>query len=195
MTIKETSTSVPTASLAVDRPASTSIPPQDLLAAFQNFDQEELIPLEKVYEAVEALAFTHSNDPLATARARGRQAKQQLLFTGGQPLKTEEVAQRLRITPAGVRKKRAKKQLLGLEFGKRGYYFPAWQFTDLGVLQGLDTVLEALDNANISDLGKLQFMLSGDFLLEGKTPLQVLKTGDIELVVQASRQYGKQTAS
>ena len=66
-------------------------------------------------------------------------------------------------------------------------------FSDEGILPGWESVLAAL--TEISPWGKLQFMLSGDLRLEGKTPLECLQIGETEKVVAAAKAYGQQVAA
>lgn len=155
---------------------------------------ESEISIDKLFSIVENLTLTPREiDPLFKAKLRGLEVKQQLLFQYGQPLNSQEVAELLGMTRQAVDKKRNHDRLLGLSLGKRGYRYPAWQFKDEGILSGWESVLAAL--TEISPWGKLQFMLSKDLRLEGKTPLECLQIGETEKVVAAAKAYGKQSAA
>ncbi|MBE9018944.1 hypothetical protein IQ272_22875 [Chroococcidiopsidales cyanobacterium LEGE 13417] len=141
-------------------------------------------------EALKALAPT---DPLAAARFKGVQVKHELLYGDGQPLTSEEVAQLLHITRQAVDKRRSKGQLLGVSLGRRGYFYPAWQFQQGRVLPGLERVLAALKDYD--PWTQLMFMKTGDVRLDGATPLERLQAGDIDAVVWAAECYGTHGAA
>jgi hypothetical protein len=137
----------------------------------------------------ELLAELAPIDPLASARLRGMKVKQELLYSDGQPLRSEEVAQLLGISRQAVDKRRSKGQLLAVSLGRRGYFYPLWQFRDGAVLIGLDRVLAAL--AKFDGWTQLMFMKTGDLRLNDRTPLECLVAGDIDAVVNAAACYGK----
>ena len=68
--------------------------------------------------------------------------------------------------------------------------FPAWQFDPEGpngVLAGLPDVLRALD---VSPLGKASWLTRISPYLEGRTPLQALREGEFERVIDQARAVG-----
>jgi hypothetical protein len=82
--------------------------------------------------------------------------------------------------------RREKLSLLGLKDGG-SYYYPQWQFDPEGedrVITGLPDVLKALE---IDDFVKAYWLISPHLAMDGKTPLQMLKTGDKETVVIEAR--------
>jgi hypothetical protein len=139
--------------------------------------------------APELLAELAPIDPLSLARLKGMKVKQDLLYGDGQPLRSEEVAQLLGISRQAVDKRRSKGQLLAVALGKRGYFYPLWQFRDGEVLKGLDRVLTAL--AKYDPWTQLMFMKTGDLRLDNRTPLACLITNDIDAVVSAAACYGE----
>ncbi len=161
-----------------------------ITASDRNLGFEEMV---KAFTRPEALKILAPIDPLAAARLKGVQVKQQLLYGDEQPLTSEEVAALLRMTRQAVDKRRLKGQLLGVSLGKRGYLYPGWQFQSGQVLPGLERVLAALKDND--PWTKLMFMKTGDVRLDGATPLERLQAGDIEAVVQAAESYGTQGAA
>ena len=89
-------------------------------------------------------------DPEAAAVARGAAEKRRLLESVPM-LGARAVAERLGITPAGVRKARAEERLLAVEFGGEQRY-PAFQFGEHAVRPGVREVLAAL--AAVRDYGE-----------------------------------------
>lgn len=161
-----------------------------ITASDHNLGFEEMV---KAFTRPEALKLLAPTDPLAAARLKGVQVKQQLLYGDEQPLTSEEVAALLRMTRQAVDKRRLKGQLLGVSLGKRGYLYPCWQFQSGQVLPGLERVLAALKDND--PWTKLMFMKTGDVRLDGATPLERLQAGDIEAVEQAAESYGTHRAA
>lgn len=155
-----------------------------------NSDFESMV---KAFTRPEALKILAPKDPLAAARLKGVQIKQQLLYDKSQPLTSIEVASLLRMTRQAVDKRRLKGQLLAVSLGKRGYLYPDWQFSGGQVLSGLERVLAALKDCD--PWTKLMFMKTGDVRLNGATPLEKLQLGAIEEVVEAAQSYGIQRAA
>ena len=171
----------------------TTIDKQELIKKVSASVESE-ISLDKLFNILETLTLAAEEaDPLLKAKLKGLEVKQQLLAQDGEPLNSQEVADLLGMTRQAVDKRRNSNKLLGLSLGKRGYRYPAWQVERGGILPGWELVLAAL--AEISSWGKLQFMLSGDIRLEGKTPLECLQIGEIEKVVAAAKAYGQQVAA
>lgn len=153
-------------------------------------DFEQMVEGLTLPEVLKALA---PNDPLAAARLKGLQVKHELLYGEGAPLNSEAVAQLLHLSRQAVDKRRQKGQLLGLSLGRRGYFYPVWQFRDGQTLPGLDRVLAALNE--YSAWTQAMFLCSGDVRLESKTPIERLRAGHIEAVVRAAECYGTQGAA
>ena len=88
-----------------------------------------------------------------------------------------------------VRDRRLAKRILGIK-DKGVYKYPIWQFDpegDDGILDGLPEVLDALD---VSDFIKLNWLMKPHLAFEGKTPLEMLKQGEIEAVITEARAVG-----
>ena len=154
-----------------------------------NSDTSSLAQMIAALTSPELLAELAPIDPLAGARLRGMKVKQELLYSDGQPLRSEEVAQLLGISRQAVDKRRNKGQILAVSLGRRGYFYPLWQFRDGAVLTGLDRILTAL--ANFDGWTQLMFMKTGDLRLDDRTPLECLVAGDVDAVVNAAACYGK----
>ncbi len=128
-----------------------------------------------------------ARDPLAPARLRGLKRRGELLRAEGGMMTAAVVAKLLRLTRQAVDNRRRAGQLIALQVGRRGYLYPAWQFTDRGVLEGLAEVLSALKVH--SDWSRLIFFLNRNLRTEGRTPLRVLRSGDRASVLRAAGAY------
>lgn len=144
--------------------------------------------LVSVLTAKEAPFKLAPADPLAAARLKGMGWKLDLLYRDGQPLKSKEVASLLHLTAQEADKRRRNGELLAVSSGRRGYLYPAWQFHEGRVVAGLERVLAELKECD--PWTQLAFLVSGDLRLEGDTPLERLKAGDVDRVVWAASGYG-----
>jgi hypothetical protein len=134
-------------------------------------------------------------DPLAPAFARGAMARQELLKEGGGVYTTDRVAEILEITPQAVLKRHNAGKLLALTFGRRGFRYPAWQFDEerRAVVSGLEDVLAALSghDAWMQNV----FFLTPSGRLSDRRPLDVLREGKFEPVLEAARSFLEQGAA
>lgn len=143
-------------------------------------------------ERPEVAAAVRNQDPLAMARLRGIEAKRRMLTEDGGMLSAEKVGDVLTISRQAVEKRRKAGRLIGVSLGRRGFGYPAWQFSERGTLPGLEAVLDALRPHDAWT--KLVFFTSENVTTGGKKPLDVLRSGDVEKVVGAARMYGEQGA-
>jgi hypothetical protein len=124
-----------------------------------------------------------TQDPLAEARLLGQRRLMQLLEAEGGPLGSDEVAERLRISRQAVVKRRNSGTLLGLEIGTR-FLYPSWQIDGSKTLRGLELVLKALQKQD--EWRRLSFFVNKNIRLDGRSPLAVLRAGDVTSVVNAA---------
>ena len=71
--------------------------------------------------------------------------------------------------------------------------FPQWQFDPEGpdgVLAGLPDVLRTMNGRPISDLGRVRWFVTAKALLDGRTPLDALRAGDIDHVLAEAESIG-----
>ena len=132
-------------------------------------------------------------DPLAAARLRGAERQQRLLEMSGNVLSGEQAAKILGISRQAVDKRRRQGQLIGLTQGKRGYAYPAWQFEDGGTLTNLAKVLDRLRSHD--PWMQLNFFVNGNDRLNGRSPLEQLRSGELEPILRAAESYGEQGAA
>jgi hypothetical protein len=133
-------------------------------------------------------------DPLRAARDRGAVLRKQMLQEHGGAISADQVGKLLDITRQGVENRRKAGKLLAYPIEGPRYRYPRWQFdSEDHVLPGLERVLAAL--TDLSPWSKGKFMTTGDIRLNGETPLDRLKAGDVEAVVRSAEAYGKQYAA
>lgn len=144
------------------------------------------------WERPEVAAAIRNQSPLAMARLRGIAAKRRTLTEDGGLLSAEKVGEILTMSRQAVEKRRKAGRLIGVSLGRRGFGYPAWQFSERGTLPGLETVLDAPRPHDAWT--KLVFFTSANAATGGKKPLDVLRSGNVDKVMAAARTYGEQGA-
>ncbi len=134
-----------------------------------------------------------SPDPLARARTRGLVAQREMLGVEGLPMGVGEVAEHLHISRQAVDKRRQAGKLLAVSMGSRSLLYPRWQFTETGVMSGLEETLQTL--AAHPPWACLRFFVSGSHRLGGKRPLDMLRQGRVEKVLKAAKAFGEHGAA
>jgi hypothetical protein len=130
--------------------------------------------------------------PLEAAIKRGEEAKKRFLSKQGGALNNIEACSILGCSLLELETMRRNHQVLGLSVNEELVY-PAWQFIEGKVLSGLDKVLAALKEDGAWT--QVIFLLTGDIRLDGATPLEKLKEGEIDQVVWAAKCYGSHSAA
>ena len=137
-----------------------------------------------------AWARVHDDDPLAAARAHGVLAEKRLLESEGGVLGADEVASALHISRQAVDKRRRNRKLLGVRRGATRWVYPAWQLAKGHTVPGLPDVLHALRDHD--PLSQVTFFLAPEGFLGDRTPLEVLRAGDLVRVLKAAERYREQ---
>jgi hypothetical protein len=138
-------------------------------------------------EADPALA---NADPEAAAVARAAAEKRRLLESVPM-LGARAAAERLGVTPAGVRKARAEGRLLAVEFGGEQRY-PAFQFGDHAVRPGVREVLAALAAVPVAgDWARLDLLTAPDAGEDGRSVAELITAGDVAAALAAVQSYGE----
>lgn len=131
-------------------------------------------------------------DPLAAARARGAGMKAELLERAGGALSVGEVAAMMGVTPAAVHARRQRGTLLAVRQANGEFLYPACQLGDEGALPGLGQLLAAFTVDG--EWTRLSVLLSPAPGLEGATPLDALRQGDLAGAIDAVSSYGEHGA-
>ena len=139
------------------------------------------------------LAVSRSRDAITEGRLRGIQLMRELLQEPSWKwllVSALEVALALRVSPEYVGELRRKNEIIGIRFGGDEPLYPAWQFTEEGVLGGMKEVLAALPPLG-NDLTKAQFFVTATYSLPGvQSPIAyLLAGGDIQEVVALAESF------
>ncbi len=133
------------------------------------------------------------SDPLMRAKLRGIEHRKRILEKLGGTVSVEQVTDLIGISRQAIDRRRSQNQLIGLTQGRRGYAYPAFQFENGKTLDGLKEVLDALQGHD--PWMQSIFFANGNDRLDGRTPLEALRQGEIEAVVRAAEAYGEQGAA
>ena len=134
-----------------------------------------------------------ASDPLAAAKARGEQAKREIIAEQGDLLDATQVAARLGASVDHIEKCRLQGLLVALPIDVATWKFPAWQFTDHAVLPGLEDVLRALPV--LDPWSRVMFLTYGDPYLDGDSPLTQIQRGDVDRVRRLAAAYEELVAT
>jgi hypothetical protein len=141
-----------------------------------------------------AIAFQNggskSGDKLANALARGLSAREMAAEEGGN-VSAEEAARLAGITKQALLNLYHANKVLGWRTQKQGAVrFPIWQFENGGRLLGLQETLSVLSKGGVLDeWGKIGFFLQTHGLLGGRRPLDLLREGKLQPVLEAAESY------
>jgi len=130
-----------------------------------------------------------SIDPFAEAIARGVEAKQELLREAGGGWSSTRVATHLGMTRQGVDKRRKGGKLLALQSGQGDYLYPVCQFTEHGVLPGIDRFLAACPSSG--GWTRLDLLLTPAEEIGDRSPLEALRHGDVEAAQRVASMFGE----
>jgi hypothetical protein len=120
---------------------------------------------------------------LEEARARGAALKHELL-ADPEMLNTAGLADRLGMSEEGIRLKRKRHEVLGLEFAKRGIRYPSWQvMEDRQLLPALPRLFAILGN---DPWRVYRFLLQYHPEIGGRRAVDVLKRGQLDGVLAAA---------
>lgn len=132
--------------------------------------------------------------PRARAILRGVKIAQEDLRASGGAYELEHVRELLHgVSRQAIDKRVNEGSLLAVPGPSNRRHYPAVQFTDDGkVVAGLKQVVAALPTKN--GFAILNFLIHPDERLGSRKPIDVLKAGEIDLVVEAARRMGEHGA-
>jgi hypothetical protein len=162
---------------------------EDIVSASSNLDV--LLSLSEESIVLESKKPFH-DDPLRSLRLKGLRAKSELLKREGGVITSSQVGELLGISRQAVDKRRRQGKLLAVSLGKRGYFYPVWQFFEDGVLQGFEIVMNLIEPYD--PWMKMIFMLNANHRLGNQSPLEKLREGHLDEVFKAAQVTGEQGA-
>lgn len=126
---------------------------------------------------------------IAELIAAGEVRKAELIKLAGGLYMPSYVAAILKTPEPLIEERRRAGELIAVETGE-GYRFPACQFTPDGIVKGLSEVLAVMPIRH--DWMRLEWLLVSDDALEGISPLEALRAGRLEDVIDIARDHEEQ---
>lgn len=152
----------------------------------------DLAVLLRALSSKELLDDLEAAEPLAPAFIRGIEASRRLIDENGGALTAVQAAEIVGVSRQMVDRRRSAGKLLAVTTGRHGYRYPVWQFDESGVLPGLEDVLKVL--ASEDEWMQVAFFVSKNPRLEDRTPIDALKAGELDAVLDAAAVYGEHGA-
>lgn len=132
-------------------------------------------------------ATLHSNTAFMTQFAQNENASIKRLAEAGDLLKSQQLAERLGVTPQAVYKAVGDLRMFSLDAGGRNKLYPAF-FADQGLERDqLATVCKELDH--LPGMSKWQFFTTPRLSLSKKNPLDALRKGKFVDVMAAAKAF------
>lgn len=123
-----------------------------------------------------------SEDPLATARERGREAASRLQKMQGGAWTGAQLKERFDLSSATLHRRRADHRIVFWQDAKHVFYYPQWQFTNTGAvlpdLKAVLTIFQSNDGWRLT-----QYFLTPRQQLDNQSPLTLINHGQLERVI------------
>ena len=153
--------------------------------------QEDILqPCVAIVDILADIIEKQQHSPVQAALVRGEIAKEK--YKQYSPyLSTEEYAKSIGISRQAVLKRLHSGSLLSWqEHKQKAFQIPLWQFSNSGApLPGLDSIMKILNIPGLDGWGKILFFLQRRESLNGKTPLDLLKAGNLQHVIELAENY------
>lgn len=129
-------------------------------------------------------------DPLAAARVRGIDARQQLIERAGGVLRLSDAAERLGVTPQAVTGRRTRGTILAVAMPNGEWVYPGCQFGENGLVPGIGAVLAEF--SDVSPWTQLAVLLASSDRYGGRSALDLLVAGGLDAARSIAATYGEQ---
>lgn len=128
--------------------------------------------------------------PLAAARVRGIAARERLIRRSGGLLRLSEAAERLDVTPQAVTGRRSRETILAVPMPNGEWAYPACQFTEHGLVPGIDGLLRAFRDTD--PWTRLAVLMAPSTRHGGLSALDLLVSGRESEARSIAATYGDQ---
>ncbi len=125
------------------------------------------------------------------ALKRGKQIRDELLQAEGGSVTARKFAPLIGVSHVTVMNRRNKGELLAVAQEDGSFLFPVWQISGGRIIEGLAKVMRVLTEAGAKDIAIIGFFLEAQDALEEQRPLDVLRAGDVDRVLEAVSTWGR----
>lgn len=141
---------------------------------------------------IAGILASETRDPLAAATARGVAQRKALLEAEGGTASGQELAEILGISRQAVDKRRRSGTLLAVPNGSNDWRYPRWQILGNQALPGFEQVMKAFGSRGAWT--RLHFLLSPNERFDDERPIDLLRRGDVNGVIEAVIALGEEGA-
>lgn len=128
-------------------------------------------------------------DPLQA----GREVVQQLQKEEGGAWTGAELNDQFRLTPATLHKRRSEHRIVSWKDARNRFHYPKWQFNDAGALiSGVQDVLQTFQS--LDEWRVMRYFLAPRHQLDDRTPLDLLRAGEVDKVVAHARAHAEENS-
>lgn len=138
-------------------------------------------------------------DPAETARekqpfdpeAKGMQLVEKAKTAEGGAWSGSELQRRFLLSSSNLHRRRKEHRIISWRDAHHSFFYPKWQFTETGALRR--GIREVLDIFKSSDEWRImRYFLAPRYQLEGKRPLDLLRAGEVEMVLSHARTHAEE---
>ncbi len=123
----------------------------------------------------------------------GRQAVGEMQRAEGGAWTGAELEKLFRLTPANLHKRRTEHRIVSWKDAKNQFHYPKWQFNPAGaLLQGVQEVLQTFRSAD--EWRVMRYFLAPRHQLDDRTPLDLLRAGEVDKVVAHAKGHGEENS-
>ena len=123
----------------------------------------------------------------------GRKVVAQLQEAEGGAWSGQELAETFRLTPATLHKRRTEYRIVSWRDAKHRFHYPKWQFTPTGaLLAGVQDVLQTFRSSD--EWRVMSYFLAPRHQLGNRTPLDLLRAGEMDKVIAHARAHGEENS-
>ena len=123
----------------------------------------------------------------------GRQAVGEMQRAEGGAWTGGELEKLFRLTPANLHKRRTEYRIVSWRDAKSQFHYPKWQFNGAGApLQGVQEVLQTF--RSVDEWRVMRYFLAPRHQLDDRTPLDLLRAGEVDKVVAHAKAHGEENS-
>lgn len=123
----------------------------------------------------------------------GRQMVEKLKAAEGGAWTGSELFEQFELTPANLHKRRKEHRIVFWRDAQHQFHYPKWQFTLAGALTaGIDKVLRIFNSSD--EWRIMRYFLVPRHQLDGRSPLDSLRSGEVERVFAHAKAHAQENS-
>jgi hypothetical protein len=123
----------------------------------------------------------------------GRKLVLQMQEAEGGAWSGQQLMEKFNLAPAALHKRRKEYRIVSWRDAKSRFYYPQWQFTPAGaLLAGIQEVLQTFRSAD--EWRVMRYFLAPRHELDDRTPLELLRAGEVDNVVAHAKAHAEENS-